>query len=403
MRPLRTVAVVVGAVVVAACTSGGTSPRASLTSTPATATSDATPSVEAAAVASCVSATYNALTPDQRLGQLFLVGVPVANRTQALAVAKTLLADDHVGGIFLAGRSHAGVYTIAKLTKSFQALATTAATGHVGLIVATDQEGGQVQVLQGSGFGVIPSGVAQGHLSTAVLTARAKTWGLALHHAGVNLDLAPVADVVPAGTAADNPPIGVFNRQYGSTSSTVFAHASAFAAGLSASHVATTWKHFPGLGRVDANTDTTLSVHDTVTTVNSGSLLPFSRAVTAGAGWVMVSLATYDKIDPTTRAAYSSKIITSLLRTRFGFKGVVVSDALGAKSATSLPVSKRAAALIAAGGDIALTVEASLVGPMIAGVRARAASSPTFQAQVKASVLRVLTAKNALGLLPACR
>jgi beta-N-acetylhexosaminidase len=140
-----------------------------------------------------------------------------------------------------------------------------------------------------------------------------------------------------------------------------------------------------------------------VTTVNSGSLLPFSRAVTAGAGWVMVSLATYDKIDPTTRAAYSSKIITSLLRTRFGFKGVVVSDALGAKSATSLPVSKRAAALIAAGGDLALTVEPSLVGPMIAGVRARAASSPTFQAQVKASVLRILTAKNALGLLPACR
>jgi beta-N-acetylhexosaminidase len=137
--------------------------------------------------------------------------------------------------------------------------------------------------------------------------------------------------------------------------------------------------------------------------VNSGSLLPFRSAITGGAGWVMVSLATYDHIDATQPAAYSSKVITNLLRTRFGFKGVVVSDALGASSAGALPVSKRAAALISAGGDVALTVEVSLLAPMLSGVRARAASSATFRAQVKASVLRILTAKAAMGLIPACR
>jgi len=51
------------------------------------------------------------------------------------------------------------------------------------LLIGTDQEGGQVQVLQGSGFGTIPSGLKQGTLPTATLRADAKTWGLALHRA----------------------------------------------------------------------------------------------------------------------------------------------------------------------------------------------------------------------------
>jgi beta-N-acetylhexosaminidase len=117
----------------------------------------------------------------------------------------------------------------------------------------------------------------------------------------------------------------------------------------------------------------------------------------------MVSLATYDRIDPRQPAAYSPSVITRLLRGRLGFDGVVVSDSLGAKSAASLPVGERAAALISAGGDVALTVKISLLAPMVAGVRARAAASSTFRAHLKASVLRVLAAKSTLGLLPACR
>jgi beta-N-acetylhexosaminidase len=413
-RAARAGAVLVVAAAIAACTAGMSArpdptPTASARTTPsagAAPAGSATPLAvtSSPAVASCVSATYRALTPDQRLGQLFLVGVPVAERTKARATARRLVRDDHVGGVFLAGRSQAGVSTLAALTGSFQALATKAATGGLGLVVATDQEGGKVQVLQGAGFGKIPTALAQGRLTAATLRARATVWGRALHRAGVNLDLAPVADVPAKGNPKANPPIAAFDRQYGYTAATVTAHAAAFAAGLDKSGVDTTWKHFPGLGKVHANTDTTVSVHDTVTTAGSGSLLPFRSAITAGAGWVMVSLAVYDRIDATHRAAYSSKVISGLLRGRFGFEGVVVSDDLGlARSASVLPVGRRAAALIAAGGDVALTVDASGVAAMIDGVRARAASSAAFRARVKASVLRVLTAKRDLGLLPACR
>jgi beta-N-acetylhexosaminidase len=154
---------------------------------------------------------------------------------------------------------------------------------------------------------------------------------------------------------------------------------------------------------VTANTDTTADVHDTVTTMTSVLLDPFRAAVTGGAPWVMVSLATYDRIDPRQPAAYSPSVITRLLRGRLGFDGVVVSDSLRAQSARSLPVGERAAALISAGGDVALTDRIALLAPMVAGVRARAAASSTFRAHLNASVLRVLTAKSALGLLPACR
>ena len=72
----------------------------------------------------------------------------------------------------------------------------------------------------------------------------------------------------------------------------------------------------------------------------------------------MVSLATYDRIDPKHRRRTRPTVITGLLRGQLGFNGVVVSDALGRPvGQDSLPVGKRAAALIAAGGDVALTVE----------------------------------------------
>ncbi len=400
MNPLRSTAVLIATVLVGACTGAGT-PGGHTTTSAAPAADSATQATAAPRIPACVTQTYDAMTADQRIGTLFMVGVPVADPVKARAQARAAVRTYHAGGLFLAGRSHASVTSVAGLTKYFQGLVTTSTTDKVALLVATDQEGGKVQVLQGPGFGAIPTALVQGTYGAATLRAKAKTWGRALAKGGVNLDLAPVADVPVEG--GHNPPVGGYDREYGFTTTRVTAKASAFAAGLSEAGVDPAWKHFPGLGRVTANTDTTANVHDKVTTVTSILLDPFRAAVRGGAPWMMVSLATYDRIDPSQPAAYSPKVITSLLRGRLGFNGVVVSDALGAKSAGSLPVGKRAAALISAGGDVALTVEISLLAPMVAGVRAKAAASASFRAHLRASVLRVLTAKSALGLVPACR
>ena len=91
---------------------------------------------------------------------------------------------------------------------------------------------------------------------TATLRSRARTWGDQLHQAGINLNLAPVLDTVPAELGRDNRPVGYYHREYGHTPNAVASHGTAFAAGMRAAEVQPVAKHFPGLGRVRANTDT---------------------------------------------------------------------------------------------------------------------------------------------------
>ena len=83
----------------------------------------------------------------------------------------------------------------------------------------------------------------------------------------MNLDLAPVLDTVPEPRAAQhNPPIGGFDREFGYTPDVVAApRRSRSCAGMADGGVATAVKHFPGLGRVRANTDTSADVTDRVT------------------------------------------------------------------------------------------------------------------------------------------
>lgn len=110
------------------------------------------------------------LTLEQRVGQLFIVGT---SATAADPVALDALARLQVGGVFLHGRSHAGVAATAALTGQLRA----ASTSPVPLLVATDQEGGQVQVLNGPGFTDLPSAVVQGGMAPPDLQAAATGWG----------------------------------------------------------------------------------------------------------------------------------------------------------------------------------------------------------------------------------
>ena len=89
------------------------------------------------------------------------------------------------------------------------------------------------------------------------LRADAQTWGKQLIAAGVNLNFAPVMDVVPASAESKNQPIGVLKREYGNDPATVGAHGVAFLRGMAKAGVTTSAKHFPGLGRVLGNTDFT--------------------------------------------------------------------------------------------------------------------------------------------------
>ncbi|RHA38997.1 glycoside hydrolase family 3 protein [Cellulomonas rhizosphaerae] len=328
---------------------------------------------------------------EQQVGQVFMVGVSVSDPK---AVSTAAIRDDHVGNVFLQGRTTAGADAVRSLVDSFTALVGPESTHSTPLLVATDQEGGEVQVLRGPGFSTIPSALEQSSLPAADLRAQASTWGAELAAVGVNLDLAPVMDLV-TGNPASNPPVGALDRSYGFTADSVTTHANAFSAGLSSAGVGVSIKHFPGLGRVTANTDDTAGVTDSVTTRDDPSVEVFKAGIAADPMSVMVSTAIYSRIDPDKPAAFSSTVVTGMLRGDLGYDGLVVTDDLsGAKQVAAWKPGDRAVLALQAGVDLVLvSKDPTVAHEMVAAVLDRARTDPAFAAQVRTAAQRVLVAK----------
>lgn len=344
----------------------------------------------AAGVAGCAAAAVAGMSDEQRVGQLLMVGTPFASAEDLAGTVRRY----HLGGVFLAGRSHQSAAQLGGQIRALQAAAS------LPLQVATDQEGGEVQALQGADFPPIPSALVQGGWDQATLRSRTRDWAARLHGVGVTLDLAPVADTVPPGTAAANPPIGAFDRQYGSAPGPVAADVRTVVGAMQGAGVLATLKHFPGLGRVRANTDTSTAAVDTTATADDPYLAPFAAGIHAGSGAVMISLARYPRLDPDNVAAFSPAIVTGLLRGRLGFTGLVVSDDLGAAAAVSgVPAGQRAVRFIRAGGDLVLTIRPSDAAPMSAALLSAAHASPSFDRLVTAAARRVVASKYRAGLM----
>ncbi len=337
------------------------------------------------------------MTLRQRVGQLFMVGGSVTGPGSATRRAVTR---DHVGNVVLTGRTTAGAAPVRAVAAGLDHLTTSAATDRVPLLVATDQEGGYVQVLRGPGFEDMPTALRQGRWSDRTLARHARHWGRSVRWAGVNLDLAPVMGTVTKRFAANNAPIGHYQREYGHTPAVVSRKGAAVIGAFRSQDLATTAKHFPGLGRVRGNTDTTSGVTDTLTGRKSDRLDPFRRAVRAGTEAVMMSSAAYSRIDGHRPAVFSHKIVTDVLRGDLGFDGVVVSDDLGAAAQVrKWSPGARAVMFLRAGGDIVLTVDPSTVHAMVSAVVSRATHHQAMRHTVDAAALRVLTLKAETGML----
>jgi beta-N-acetylhexosaminidase len=353
----------------------------------------------ASAPASCATQVFSRMSEAQRVGQLFLVGIAGAPAGEVAQAVRTY----HFGSLLWEGTSTAGLAADQQVSRAIQALATSATTAWVRFFIAANQEGGQVQELDGTGFPAIPSALAQGQLSAAELQRQAAAWGRELRSAGVNLDLAPVMDVVPSATASQNAPVGALQREFGYNPQTTGTHGVAFIRGMKQAGVATTAKHFPGLGQVVGNTDFSSGVVDTTTGPKSPNLKSFQSAIKAGVPFVMVALATYTRIDPHHLAAFSSLVMQGLLRQQLHFRGVVVSDDLGAAAAVAgLSPATRGIDFLAAGGDLITSQSLPAAIAMDQAVLARAVGDAAFRSTVNSAVMRILDAKQAYHLMP-CR
>lgn len=221
------------------------------------------------------------------------------------------------------------------------------------LLMMTDQEGGQVRRLPGSPnasekqIGASPDGA---QLAAVAGSGAAET----LRAAGLNTNLAPVLDVYrEAGNFIDR-----YERSYSSSPDLVSTLGSAFIAAQQAQGVAATAKHFPGLGAATREQDTDAS---RVTIMLSLAQLrdiderPYEAAIGAHVRLIMLSWATYRALDPNLPAGLSTTIIQGELRRRLGFRGVTITDSIGAGALTPFgPISERAALAASAGDDLIL-------------------------------------------------
>ncbi|MGJ0653987.1 glycoside hydrolase family 3 N-terminal domain-containing protein [Bifidobacterium bifidum] len=329
---------------------------------------------------------------DERAGQLIMAPMFAGGNPADLSA---LISTRHVGSVVLIGNWNNG--TAAAKTAA-DALQSYAPSGNQ-LIVSTDQEGGQVQHLKGSGFDTMPSAVAQGQMSADTLRSSAKTWGGQLKQAGINVDLAPVLGTVQVKRSS-NAPIGALNRDFGLDSNGNAQHGIAFVEGMRDAGVGATVKHYPGLGAVTGNTDfTTEGILDTTTTLDGEQIGAFNTTIKqAKPAMVMMSLATYQRIDSSAPAAFSSKIIDGTLRGSVGYDGVVISDSLSAAAVSGIATKDLGVRLVDAGGDLACIGDTSYVTPILDGIIARAQSDPAFAKKVTASATRVMTLKYQMGL-----
>ena len=352
------------------------------------------PPAAAATPATIASQAYARMTTAQRIGQLIMAAVPSTGSSSAL---RSYLAQYHVGNVILIGQTTAGVSNVATVVAPVRRTTTQA---KVLPYVAVDQEGGLVQHLKGTGFSTMPTALQQGQIDTTTLRGKWRRWGNQLQRAGINLDLAPVADIVPASIGTANKPIGQYYREYGHTRTVVGPHVAAAVHGIHDAGIGSTVKHFPGLGRATGNTDTMAGVTDP--TFRHGSYIkPFARAINAGAPVVMVSTAIYPNIAPNRIGAFSHLIVTTMLRHDLGFGGLIISDSLTAKSVSHFGFGTRAIRSLKAGVDVLLVTDNTPIKAMTSAIASRMKTDTAFRSVVKAAVMHVLTAKARAGLITA--
>ncbi len=245
-------------------------------------------------------------------------------------------AAEGLGGVCLYARNVTSAEQLANLCDQLHA-------ENPGLIIAVDEEGGDVTRLEAATGSSYPGNLALGAAGDVDLTGSvARAIGLELARAGVDLDLAPDADV---NSNPSNPVIGV--RSFGSEPAAVAAHTAAWVEGLQSAGVAACVKHFPGHG--DTSVDSHLALPVVGADPRAGALQPFEAAIAAGVHAVMSAhiVAPSLSAEP---ATVSRRIMTALLRDELGFRGLTVTDGLEMKAIAD--IREGAVHALAAGCDL---------------------------------------------------
>jgi beta-N-acetylhexosaminidase len=315
------------------------------------------------------------LTLEQQVGQLVVLSF---RGTSVPEYVLTALRERRAAGVILFGGNVEGPRQLRALTASLRATGTRP-------IVAVDQEGGDIRILRWAPpFASEPEQLAGGTVRRdAEVAARA------LRSLGITVSLAPVGDVPSVPRAA------LASRAFSRDSRRASRAMTAAVKGWRAGGVASTAKHFPGLGGARVNTDRApVTIRRTRAQLEATDLLPFEAAIRAGVPLVMVGHARYPALDREHLASQSRAIIGDLLRGELGFAGVVITDSMEAEASLATggitTVSERA---VRAGADLVLLTGRGSYAPVYRHLLSVALRSEAFRERVRESAARVLALK----------
>jgi beta-N-acetylhexosaminidase len=321
---------------------------------------------------------YEALT--QKVSKLRVGGFHVFGGTEPIP---NVLLNNNYGNIVLGQPLSA-----ASLLNRLQSLSS------IPLLNTADFEAGAGFRIQGAT--VFPRAMAVGAAGDEKLAFEsARITALEARAMGVHVNFAPIADV---NNNARNPVINT--RAFGEQPDAVGRLASAYVRGLHAGGVLATLKHFPGHGDTDVDSHLGLPIiNHPRERLEQVELAPFRAGLASGADAVMTAHIQLPALDPSefSPATLSQPIVTGLLRGQLKFDGLIYTDSMGMDAvAKRMSPGEAAARAIKAGNDIVLHSPDDAAA--VAGIKAAVEKGEISQAQLDASVRRVLAAKARLGL-----
>lgn len=332
-----------------------------------------------------VDKTYNSLSQDQKLGQLFIIALYTNKGEDFINNVRNIVVNEQIGGLILMQDDAAREIN---LVNEFQT------KSKVPLIIGMDAEWGVFQRIATAHK--FPWAMTLGAIQDKrLITEMAAKIAEDCKRMGINWDFAPVVDV---NTNPDNPIIG--NRSFGSEVSNVVNSGLAYSNGLQDNNILAAIKHFPGHG--DTNTDSHLDlpvVSHNLKRLTEIELAPFKALMDKGIGGVMVAHLYVPALESEkgVPASVSKKIVTGILKEKYGYKGLIITDALnmGAVAKRYKPGELDALAF-KAGNDIMLFSDGVKEGKRL--IQLAIDQKEISQDRVEESVKKILLTKYFLGL-----
>ena len=289
-----------------------------------------------------------------KISQMLMIGF------QGKSVTDTMLINDlnkrGVGGVILFAANIESPTQLNQLTTQLKSYSS------IPLFISVDQEGGKVARLNATnGYQSTYSAFKIGtyfnnEFDTRGWAGQMATW---LSSAGINIDLAPVADVDINPTS---PAIGALDRSFSKIPDSVYQHCFWFIDEFHQRNLFNTLKHFPGHG--SAATDSHLGFTDITNTWADSELIPFRKLIASGYNdFIMSGHLFNSNLDPNYPASLSNKVLTELLRDSLKFKGLIITDGMfmGAIS-NNYTFDKAVELAINAGNDVLLYTANNLNG-----------------------------------------